>query len=638
MRADFVIVTALEEERDAVLSKLPNYRKLPPTEHDVRVYFHAELPVTYSDGRNSTYSIAVVCLPGMGRVEAVNTTKDAINRWGPSHVLLVGIAAGFEQNEASLGDVLISDQIVDYELQKVFDEPSWVNRLFRRPPKSRESYRFSVHRSDPRLTGAAQNFLGDSWQSLLTVRRPTKGESVRIIGPMATGDKVVQARALVKALLKDWPKLIGLEMEAGGAASACFQAPSQPGFFMVRGVSDLADENKGTAGVTKWRSYASDIAASYAIALLSSGPVPIDPVASQFKVQTDRALKSARILIPGLPDSIPRSEVGDVEDQLRLQRSVLLTGEPGTGKSGIGHMLAVSARCEGKEVLLLDARRIEHVTTEADLRRILSLDESVSREVGRIGSLRGCRLIIDQLDSVVTLSAAIVLTDLATDCGGQAGVEVVVISRKREGHESKLLGPLTAHGFVELESRRLSETSAARLLNAIGIQSPTSELSKLGQNLLNLELIAKIKIENDAFDFSAIADEVDLWEKYVEALTESDLGGEGLLDAVVTLAKEALNSEDGSLTLPIQLTRPLIRLESWGVIVREYGRVYTFGHEKLQDYFYAWDATQRIAMPSDILGEINPHRSTRVFAWMKRIYRRHSPELYERFLKEVFDV
>ncbi|MGH9906286.1 MAG: hypothetical protein ACRD8U_11980, partial [Pyrinomonadaceae bacterium] len=340
---------------------------------------------------------------------------------------------------------------------------------------------------------------------------------------MASGDKVVQAPALVKALLADWPKLIGLEMEAGGAASACFQSKSQPGFFMIRGVSDLADENKGTSGVRKWRSYASDVAASYSISLLASGPIPIDPVASEFKVQTDHALNSARILIPGLPDPIRRSEVEDVEDQIQLQRSVLLTGDAGTGKSGIGHMLVLSARSEGKEVLLLDARRVEHVKDEADLRKSLSLVESVSREVGRIGSLRGCRLIIDQLDSVVTLAVATVLTDLALDCTGQAGVEVIVISRKREGHESKLLKPLTAKGFVELESRGLTEAAAVRLLTDIGIQSPTAELIKLGENLLNLELIGKIKIENDSFDFSAIEDEVDLWEKYAEALTESDL-------------------------------------------------------------------------------------------------------------------
>ncbi len=45
---------------------------------------------------------------------------------------------------------------------------------------------------------------------------------------------------------EDWPKLIGVEMEAGGAASACFQAPQPPGFFMVRAVSDMADEKKSS--------------------------------------------------------------------------------------------------------------------------------------------------------------------------------------------------------------------------------------------------------------------------------------------------------------------------------------------------------------------------------------------------------
>jgi hypothetical protein len=72
MRVDFVIVTVLEEERDAVLSKLPGYRKLPPTSQDVRLYFHADLAVVYPDGTKSSYSLIVVCLPGMGRVEGVN--------------------------------------------------------------------------------------------------------------------------------------------------------------------------------------------------------------------------------------------------------------------------------------------------------------------------------------------------------------------------------------------------------------------------------------------------------------------------------------------------------------------------------------------------------------------------------------
>jgi nucleoside phosphorylase len=73
----------------------------------------------------------------------------------------------------------------------------------------------------------------------------------------------------------DWPKLIGVEMEAGGAASASFQAASQPGFLMIRGVSDLADEEKDSGEVRAWRHYACELAASYTIALLESAPIPV---------------------------------------------------------------------------------------------------------------------------------------------------------------------------------------------------------------------------------------------------------------------------------------------------------------------------------------------------------------------------
>ncbi|HXH69828.1 MAG TPA: hypothetical protein VNI60_05715 [Pyrinomonadaceae bacterium] len=117
MSVDFVIITALEEERDAVLSKLPNYKKLPPTEDDIRVYFNCELSFEYPDGTSGLYSIILLCLLDYGRVQALNATKDAINRWKPRYVLLVGIAGGIEENGVALGDIVVSDLAVDYELQ-----------------------------------------------------------------------------------------------------------------------------------------------------------------------------------------------------------------------------------------------------------------------------------------------------------------------------------------------------------------------------------------------------------------------------------------------------------------------------------------------------------------------------------------
>ena len=41
-------------------------------------------------------------------------------------------------------------------------------------------------------------------------------------------------------------------MEAGGSANAAFQSAHQPGFFMIRGVSDLADPDKDSDSVGRW--------------------------------------------------------------------------------------------------------------------------------------------------------------------------------------------------------------------------------------------------------------------------------------------------------------------------------------------------------------------------------------------------
>jgi nucleoside phosphorylase len=257
---DVVLITPLEEERDAVLAQLDGHRQLPPTADDIRVYYAAELPVTFPDGATATYRVVVMPLLNMGRVEAANATGDAIRRWRPRYVWLVGIAGGLAKAGVALGDVLIADQIADYELQKLTPEAT--------------SIRWQVHRVDPRLLGAARNLRGDSWLKLVTGARPDAGAPRRHIGAICTGDKVI-ANGLFDDYRDMWAKLVGVEMEAGGAASAAFQAANNPGFFMVRGVSDLADAAKDSDAVDRWRAYACEVAAAYAIGLLRSGPIPL---------------------------------------------------------------------------------------------------------------------------------------------------------------------------------------------------------------------------------------------------------------------------------------------------------------------------------------------------------------------------
>lgn len=260
---DFVIVTPLAEERDAVLEQLGDCPRIPPTEQDIRVYYGTDLPVRFPGDAQDSYRIVVMPLLGMGRVEAANATADAIRRWQPRYVLLVGIAGGLAKAEVGLGDVLIADQVADYEQQK------------RRPDET--EIRWQVHRTDARLLGEAQNLARNVWQQRIGAERPDANKPTVHVGPICTGDKVIADESLAKSYQEIWAKLIGVEMEAGGAASAAFQAPSNPGFFMIRGVSDLADAKKDSKKVRAWRGYACDVAAAFTVALLENGAVPVRP-------------------------------------------------------------------------------------------------------------------------------------------------------------------------------------------------------------------------------------------------------------------------------------------------------------------------------------------------------------------------
>jgi nucleoside phosphorylase len=198
----------------------------------------------------------------MGRVSAALATSDAIRRWKPQYVILVGIAGGIQSRGVQLGDLLISDQVVDYETEKITDD-------------GKPDVRWRVQLADPRLLGAAKNIPLSQCLPKLSANRPVSGEPNRLVGSIATGDKIVATSDLLEQHGQVWTKLIGVEMEAGGVAAAAFESSQKPGFFMVRAVSDHADADKNAPSVVSWRSYACDLAATFTMALLENAPVPM---------------------------------------------------------------------------------------------------------------------------------------------------------------------------------------------------------------------------------------------------------------------------------------------------------------------------------------------------------------------------
>ncbi len=291
---DFLIIAPLREERDALLALLPSLHPLPPVEGDISVYHAGSMTTTFAGGTTDEYSVVVTSPLGMGRVKAANAAQRGIPRWRPRYILVVGLAAGARRNKVGLGDVLVAEQIYDYELQKIKAEET--------------GYRPEPFRVDARLLAAAQQLPEDRWQPHLTERRPDRRDSPpRVhLGPIASGDKIVADVTYWDDLYRLSSKLIGLEMEAGGVASAAHESEPAPGFFMVRGVCDLGDGRKND----RWRPYARAAAAAYAVALLSSGPIPSRSAPTPSS--PDPSPLSGETLIAPTPQSAPAAGYGNV--------------------------------------------------------------------------------------------------------------------------------------------------------------------------------------------------------------------------------------------------------------------------------------------------------------------------------------
>lgn len=271
--ADYLIITALEEERDALLRQLPRCRKLDKEAPDVHTYFYDFVRSSRKD--KALLSVVVTCLAGMGPTEAATRATIASKRWAPKYVLLVGIACGVK-GEVEHGDLLLATQVADYSLGKLKDGDREI--------------RWTVSLCGASLLDSAINI--SNWRRKIDARRPGAGECQLRKGVVASGGDVIADDNVIRAYSVNWPKLVGIEMEAGGIAAALHQTPDRPEFLMIKGVSDFGADKHDQA-VLPWRNYASHAAAAFARALIEGGPPGHPKIDGTPKVDDDERRKAA---------------------------------------------------------------------------------------------------------------------------------------------------------------------------------------------------------------------------------------------------------------------------------------------------------------------------------------------------------
>jgi hypothetical protein len=96
---DVVIVTALEKERDAVLRYLDSPQRIESKNRVVYKFY-----LQHEDS-NSGYWVLLLCLGGMGNVQAAIAVTQAIDVWNPAAIILTGIMGGVEGSDLLLGDL-----------------------------------------------------------------------------------------------------------------------------------------------------------------------------------------------------------------------------------------------------------------------------------------------------------------------------------------------------------------------------------------------------------------------------------------------------------------------------------------------------------------------------------------------------
>lgn len=323
--------------------------------------------------------------------------------------------------------------------------------------------------------------------------------------------------------------------------------------------------------------------------------------------------------------SISRAEVDGAERELSQGKPIVITGEGGSGKTGIGIQLASRRNVESFESLILDSRLVQEIGDITSLSRFFLVNDSLSELFADQAKCRPFRLIIDQLDNVTELPIAGLLIDLAIECSQLSSIEVVVISRNRERYETELLKRLTDAHFVEIPCLSLDTSIVTRHLESIGLPSPPDRIVNLGKNLLNLEIITSLKEKNATLSFAVIDDEVALWDAYFETLRDRIANGYSYKQAdhfirrAKEYAAEALKSNAYEIDVQGVPDRVTSLLESNGIIDLVASGKYRFRHEKVQDYLYAKYAIEDNLQVSEILTDIGPIRSVNAITWLIRM-------------------
>ncbi len=203
-----IILTATDLEKEQVLSRLqPIYKN--------KIYKIQSESNTYTIGKMGIYPVVHVHTEKGN--SSILVTEDTIKKWSPILLIMVGIAFGKDKRKQKIGDVLISEGIIQYEPSKI------VNGKY-------------IHRGNIVSSGKV---LFDRFNSCneWMYKLEENSYSNKITGKILSGEKLIDDKAFKEKLLAAFPEAIGGEMEGSGVYLSSFHNNINE-WIIVKGICD----------------------------------------------------------------------------------------------------------------------------------------------------------------------------------------------------------------------------------------------------------------------------------------------------------------------------------------------------------------------------------------------------------------
>jgi nucleoside phosphorylase len=297
MQVDFAIITIREDEFEAVLQRFAVKAQQGDSK---RAYGIAQVKTQ----AGQTYTVAIVRCAEQGADTAHQVANDVINDLDPQILLVVGIAGGVPHDDFTLGDVIISNRIDNFNESKRAEDgketfnmkggihpfvteivgriglyqkelAGWntpMSITLDRPPVSLAQ--FDTDAFQKKLTTKSEKHIA-AWYKDLQDSITYHFESTRLplfkTGTIASSNSLIRDIDLLVQWLQNARSILAVEMESAGVYQASQKMTKQYPVMAIRGISDIIGLDRDR----RWTKYACQTAAAFTYAFITAGIVPL---------------------------------------------------------------------------------------------------------------------------------------------------------------------------------------------------------------------------------------------------------------------------------------------------------------------------------------------------------------------------